>query len=611
MPTYLDSADNEWFKLRLNRAVYLAVVAFLILFMRLFYLQVLSGDALRGLSESNSIRLQRIDPPRGLIFDRNADLLVDNRPSFDLRIVAKDAQPVGKTVKKLSSYLTIPYKELMAKIGRIKGVATYKPILLRTDIDRDLLAAFEVHKYDLPGVRVDVTAQRQYLNSKGAAHLIGYLGQINARELKKSQYTRYRSGEQIGRFGVEKTFENYLRGQRGGRQVEVDASGQIVRVLKTVSARPGRYVYLTIDKRLQAKAALLMNGRAGAVVAMDPRNGEILTMVSSPEYDQNAFVNGMSHEQWQALSTNPLSPMGNKAIQGEYPPASIYKIITAMAGLEEGLVDEKTTFFCPGYYKFGDREYRCWKESGHGKVNIVQALAESCDVYFYNLGQRLGIDRLAWYAKAFGLGAPTGFPLDTEAKGLVPTRGWKKRRFKEHWQEGETLSVAIGQSYNLVTPLQMAILISAVANGGLRHRPVILKAVTTAAGQRILAGESQIVGRIPASVKTIKIIQSGLFKAVNHQSGTAWGVHSDQTHINGKTGTAQVVARREVLDSGNDKNEYNLRPHAWFVGYGPSSSPRIAVAAIIEHGEHGSTAAAPIVMALIQAYLNNTTGKAE
>ncbi|MCD6273085.1 MAG: penicillin-binding protein 2 [Deltaproteobacteria bacterium] len=606
LSSYLKTADSEWYNQRLYIAFFCIMAAFAILFVRLFYLQVIAGDEFRRLSENNCIRLQTIDPQRGLIFDRNGTLLVNNRPSFDLGIILKDAKPVENTINRLSSYTSISFKELKEKIARTK-CASYKPIILQKDIGRDLLARIEAHKFDLPGVVVDVKPRRHYIYRYSGTHIIGYLGEINSDELKAGQYTGCKSGDFIGRFGVEKAQDDFFRGKRGGRQVEVNAAGQVIRVLKTVDSKPGHNIYLTIDHVLQKKAEDLLNNRAGAVLAMIPSSGEILVMASSPSFDQNSFVSGMSHKEWDSLITNPFRPMENKAIQGEYPPASTYKIITAIAGLEEGVIDENTTFFCPGHYRYGNRVYRCWKRAGHGSVDVVKALAESCDVFFYQVGQKLGIDRLAWYAKACGLGSYTGINLDHEADGLVPTANWKKQRTGVSWQGGETLSVAIGQGYNLATPLQMLILISAVANGGTIYKPLIIKTIETAEGVIVRKSAPLVAGKLPVSAKVMELVKKGLWKVVNDRKGTAWGYRLDDIEICGKTGTAQVVSRKKDDSLNEEERSFFLKPHAWFVAYAPSVDPEIAVAVIVEHGEHGSSTAAPIASEVIRTYFEGMT----
>ena len=603
MTTYLNTVDSEWFKQRLISTVLIAVAAFVILFARLFYLQLVEGERLRLLSVNNRIRLQNIDPSRGLIFDRNGVRIADNRPAFNVYITLKDAQPVAETLEKLAGYTDFPITELQEKIKRNKGRGAYKPILIRPDISRDILAAIEVHKFDLPGITVNVKPRRHYLDRHGAAHLVGYLSEINAKELKAGKHPGCRSGDFIGKFGVEKAHENYLRGHHGGRQVEVDARGRVIRPLKTVAARPGHNLILTLDQQVQARAETMLAGKAGAAVAIEPDTGRILALASSPAFNQNAFVDGMSGEQWRALNSNPDHPMVNKAIQGTYPPASTYKIVTAIAGLEEGVIEADTTFQCPGHFKFGDRVFRCWKKGGHGKVNVVQALEQSCDVFFYQVGLKLGIDRLAWHAKACGLGAHTGIKLDREKIGLIPTAAWKKRRFGIPWQQGETLSVAIGQGYNLVTPLQMAVLTAAIANGGTRYRPTILDRIEMASGEQLYENTPEITGQLSLNPATLALVREGLFDVVQGEAGTARRTRTKGVNISGKTGTAQVVAMKSEDEEDAAEVQDRHKDHAWFVAYAPSESPQIAVAVIVEHGEHGSSAAAPIAKDMILAFL--------
>jgi len=603
---YLKTTDADWYRQRITGAMICVVAAFAVLLLRLIYLQVIRGDEYRLLSLNNRIRLQNIDPPRGLIYDRNGYVLVDNRPSFDVHITLKDARPVDETIGKLAQYLDAPAEELLLKISTSKGVSAYKPILLKPDIGRNALAQIEAHKYDLPGIAVNVKLRRHYLNIQDAVHLVGYLSEINPDELNSGKYPGRRRGDLIGKFGAEKTFENFLQGERGGRQVEVNANGQIVRILKTVAAKPGQNIQLTIDYRLQKKAEMLLQGVAGAAVAMEPESGRILALASSPSFDQNYFVSGMSHEQWDSLISNPFRPMENKAIQGEYPPGSTYKIITAVAGLMEGVIDENTSFFCPGYYRFGNRIYRCWKRGGHGKVDIVKALAESCDVYFYQVGELLGVDRLAWYAKAFGLGAPTGIKLDNEARGLIPTAAWKKSRTGIAWQRGETLSVAIGQGFNLATPIQMAGMMAAIASGGTRYQPMILESIRTADNRLIFQNEPQVAGKVPVTPKALALVRRGLWEVVNSDRGTARGSSLEDIEFSGKTGTSQVISRRKDEDQAEEDVPAHLRPHAWFVAYAPSEAPKIAVAVLVEHGEHGSGAAAPIAREMIKTFLRKS-----
>jgi penicillin-binding protein 2 len=326
-------------------------------------------------------------------------------------------------------------------------------------------------------------------------------------------------------------------------------------------------------------------------------------MASSPSFNQNVFVDGLSNTAWQALISNPQHPMENKALRGQYPPASTFKIVTAMAGLEEGVIDATTTFHCPGYFTFGDRTFRCWKKHGHGTVDVVQALAQSCDVFFYQVGVKLGVDRLAWYSRACGLGIKSGVSLENENAGLIPTAAWKLRRFGIPWQQGETLSIAIGQGYNLVTPLQMAVMTAAVGNGGIRYRPLLVDAVKTPDGQTVFQEVPEPVGQLPVSAETLALVRQGLFEVVHGARGTARGIRKKAYTTSGKTGTAQLVGRQSDEETGEDSEIPEVKDHAWFVAYAPSANPKIAVAVIVEHGEHGSSAAAPIAKEMIALYL--------
>ena len=376
MTNYLENVDSDWFSKRLSVALTLVIAAFVVLIARLLFLQVIEGGELRRLSEINSIRLKSVVAPRGLVYDAHNRLLADNRPSYDLNVIVKDANPLKQTIEKLSRYTGIDEELLWESLEKAKGTRAYKPVLLKPDIGRDALAAIEVNRWDLPGILVNVSPRRDYIFSPSLAHILGYMGEISVEELKKKIYSDCKSGDFIGKYGIERVRENWLRGKRGGQQVEVNATGQVVRVLNTVDATPGHNIVLSIDQSLQRTAEQLLAGQAGAAVAVDPSNGQILAMASTPSFDQNAFISGMSHDAWNALISDPLHPLENKAIQAEYPPASTYKIVVAAAGLEEGVIDANTSFFCPGFLRFGNRSYRCWKKWGHGDTDVLKALSE-------------------------------------------------------------------------------------------------------------------------------------------------------------------------------------------------------------------------------------------
>lgn len=601
MKHFVKSVDNDWYKKRIVGMTLGVLTIFVVLLVRLVYLQVVEGEDYYRLSMNNSIRIQTVDPPRGLILDRYGTKLAENRPSFDIVFIPKDAGNVGQVLNDLAVDMKVSAQDLEAKVKDSRGLAAFRPVLLKQDIGRDVLAAVEARKVDLPGVSVQVRLRRNYLYGSNASNVIGYLGEISLDELKSGDYPNLRSGDYVGKFGVERTQESLLRGEPGGRQVEVNANGQIMRVLQTVSPKPGCNVHLTLDLQLQQRAEELLEGVAGAAVAVEPTTGQILAMASSPSFNQNSFVSGISPDVWESLISNPFRPLENKAIQGEYPPGSTFKIVTALAGLEEKAIDETTTFDCEGSLLFAGRDYRCWKKEGHGRIDVRRALTESCDVFFYRTGLRLGIDRLAWYAKSFGLGARTGVELDHEARGLIPSSVWKKQRFGVPWQEGETLSVSIGQGYVLVTPLQMAMLTAAVGNGGVRYRPTILSRVETLEGDVVSQATPEEIGRLPVSPRNLKIVQQGIWGAVNGEHGTAHQAHLKDIEVAGKTGTSQVVGRK---DSGSDYTPPHLRPHAWFVCYAPFDAPKIAIAVVVENGEHGASAAGPIARELVKAYLS-------
>jgi penicillin-binding protein 2 len=597
---YLDPIFTEWYKTRLIGAMVAVLAAFCVIGLRLFMLQVVEGAEYRRLSVNNCIRLQTIDAPRGVIYDRNGALLVDNRPAFHLQIVLKDARPVSETLARLSRYTGISVSRFESAIEAQRGTPDYRPLTLMRDIGRDLLAVVEAYRFDLPGIVVDVQPLRHYLTDV-APHLIGYLSEIRPDELAGDQFPGARGGDFVGRYGVERSAESILRGKNGGRQVEVDARGQVVRVLERVAPIPGRNVRLTLDLALQRRAEALMAGKVGAVVAIDPANGEVLAMASNPGFDPNAFVQGMSHAEWRALISNPDRPMENKVVQAEYPPASTYKVVTAMAALEAGVIDLKTEFFCPGHLVFGDRTFRCWRRGGHGHVAVVDALAVSCDVFFYHVGHRLGVDRLAEFAAGCGLGRPTGIDLDNEGAGLIPTAAWKRRRTGVPWQQGETLSIAIGQGYNLTTPLQMAVLTAALANGGVLYRPQVIRRVETVSGEVEDAAQPEIAGSLPASPETLEILRTGLDQVVNGPRGTARRVAMPDVRISGKTGTAQVISKR-LEEIHEDDLIDRHKPHAWFIAVGERGESQLAVAVLVEHGEHGSGTAAPIAGEVIRTH---------
>jgi len=601
--------DREWLKQRIIGVSVCIIFAFAVVFLRFIYLQIIKGDEFRLLSEKNAVRLTGIKAPRGLILDRNKKILVDNRPSFNLKIMLEDAGDVKETMTKVSQMMDTPFEDLMKKISDAGKGAFYKPVTLQDDISRDHLAIIEAHKFDLPGVFIDIEPTRHYIHKKTASHLLGYLGEVNNDELLSGKYPNVKTGDSIGRYGVEKSFETYLQGKRGGRQIEVDANGRTIKVLKTVEPITGLDLKLTIDLDLQQIAEKMLEDKHGAVVALDPNTGDVLVLASAPGFDQNDFVGGINSKKWKALMTDRGKPMTNKAIQGEYPPASTYKIITSIAALEEKEIDIHTTAYCPGFFRYGNRVYRCWNKNGHGEISIIDAISQSCDVFYYQAGDKVGVDALAKYAMGCGLNKKTGILLEGEKKGLIPTSSWKKKRFNESWHRGETLSIAIGQGYDLVTPLQMAVFIAAVGNGGTLYRPRIVSAIEGSQGNLIKEIPTESAGKLPVGKKTLEIIQKGLLKVVDDDRGTAKRIRLKHVKIAGKTGTAQVFSVKSGEKLKTEHLDFYLRDHAWFICYAPAENPVIAISVLIEHGAHGSTAAAPIAAALIGRYINDPSAE--
>lgn len=590
----------EHIKRKITPFIFVIIISFGVLILRIWHLQILQKDALQTLSENNRIRRVLQSDYRGKILDTNNNVIVDVRPSFNLYITPEDTKDIKGIYKTLSRRLSMDEKEFYQTI---KTAPPYKNILIERDLSREDVAFIEEHKIDLPGVFFKVEPLRNYREGNLAAHVLGYIGEISKTQLAAATNSDYRQGDYIGQYGLEKIYESSLRGKKGSKEIEVDASGRELKILHQVFPKQGQNLVLTIDVEIQKKVEELLEGKEGAVVVLDPNSGAILAMASSPSFDPNLFAGEFSQATWNALVYDELHPLQNRAIQGQYPPGSVYKIVTAAAGLGEGIVDEKFTTVCKGKFKFGKREYRCWRKKGHGKVNLHKALVQSCDVFFYKLGYRVGIDTLARYAYGFGLGQKVGFELPEEKTGLVPSTAWKIKNRNERWFPGETISASIGQSYNLVTPLQMANLISAVANGGTLWKPFILKKIITNDGTVVKKTNPQILKKLPISEEQLNIIRKALSGVVGEKRGTGYRARIPGIKVSGKTGTSQVIQMKSDEEE-EEKGEtpYEFRDHAWFVAFAPSENPQIAISVIIEHGGHGGSTSAPIAREIIKKY---------
>jgi penicillin-binding protein 2 len=602
----LNTQKMEDFKGRYKYLVVFISLAFLLIFIRLWSLQVIKGSELRRLSENNCIRLRENPADRGMLLDRKGRILAHNRPSFEVYLVPEDIKANPEVLIKVGKMLNMTPDEIEEKMKAQKRRAPFKPVKIKSDINWDELALLESNRVHLPGLIVDVRPKRAYDHGDLASHLIGYLGEVDENELKQSKETPYRMGALIGKYGIEYRWENDLRGVDGGRQIEVDALGREIRPLGIVDPFPGNNLFLTIDLDLQKTAEEAFKDKNGALVAMDLKTGRILAMMSKPSFEPDVFARNILPEEWKSLVENPYHPLQNKGIQGQYPAGSVFKIITAIAGLESGMITPDTPFTCTGAFSYGNRDFRCWKEGGHGTLSLHRAIVESCDIYFYQVGLKVGVDLIAHYANEFGLGRVTGISLPHEKPGTVPSSSWKKKRFGVPWYSGETLSFSVGQGYLNVTPLQQLMLISGVANGGKLYLPQVVEKVENIYGSKLKEYPPVMLGKANVSEKNLQIVREALRGAVNDPHGTGGTCALKDVQVAGKTGTAQVVRMPENFKRG-DMMPLRFRDHAWFVAYAPFEDPKISIAVLVEHGGFGASAAAPIAKKVIEKYFNLET----
>jgi penicillin-binding protein 2 len=597
----MDPEEQERVRRTFSRTALIVLLLFGILFLRLWFLQLVQGGEMQQRSEHNRIRLQDLPPWRGMILDRNGQVLVANRPSYELVVVLEDVGDIPGLAHRLGHLLHLDPQQLTNQLLNAQKAGLHQ-VRIRADLSYDEMAELESFQPELPGVIIQIQPKREYRDQGMACHVLGYLGEINDTQLKSDKYPGYKMGDYLGKCGIELAWEKYLRGKRGFRRIEVDAYGRELGQLDSVFPTPGDNVFLTIDSRMQQEAEACLEGKVGAIVALNPNNGNILALASSPTYSQQAFERGLTSAEWEKILHDKTHPLEDRAIKGQYPPGSTFKIVMAVAGLEDKVITPKTIIYCNGSLTCGNHVFHCWFKWGHGAVNLHRALVESCDVYFYNVGMRLGIDRIAKWSRRFGLGEPTGLKLDKEMPGLVASTAWKKARFHRSWQEGDTLSVAIGQGYNLVTPIQMARVIAAIANGGIIYKTHLVEKVESPAGEILYQAKPEVVSRLGASPATLEAVRQALVGVVNEPRGTGKSASLPNIEVAGKTGTAQVVA----LDPDRDrrKKERGAQDHAWFVAYAPADDPKIAVAVLIEHGGHGGSVAGPLASRVIKVGLS-------
>jgi len=552
-------------------------------------LQVLRGKYYRNLAENNRLRPVPIPAPRGLLFDRNGRVLVDNRPSFNVVLTTEQTDNLDWSIKRLSEMLQIAPAAIREKLSQ-KG-PQFRAVVVKADATDQDVATIEARRLEQPEASVDPVPLRAYPLGQGAAHVLGRVGEITERQLESEAYSGIEPGSTVGQAGVEAEHNRLLMGQDGLRRVVVNSRGVEVAEAERQPPVEGPNVSLTIDMKLQQAMEEAMAGRPGSAVAMDPNNGEILGMLSLPSYDPNEFAKGIEPAAWNALSKDPLTPLMNRVIQGQYSPGSSFKIPMTLAALQEGVITPQTTFHCPGFLNIYGTTFRCHKASGHGTVDLKHAIALSCNVYFYNVGVRLGIERISRWTRRMGMSAPTGIDLPAEASGLIPDPDWKRRVSKEKWYPSETVSISIGQGGVLATPLQMARLAALVANGGKLVQPHLIKSV---GGKPAPVPEPVDLGFHPSVIDGAR---QGMLAVV--AEGTGRRAQLQGVTVAGKTGSAQVVthARLEA-----DKNAHELQPHGWFICFAPAEKPTIAMAVLVEHGTAGGQSAAPVAGQVLSKY---------
>jgi len=581
------TARREAWRRRVLFLAGVAAIAFVGLLGQLWYLQVLEGGKLQEMSERNRIRVRPVAAPRGILFDRNGLALVDNRPAFTLSLIPREIDDRDTVMARLSVLLKIPLRELEDALERVPP-DSFRPVRVRRGLTLEEVTKVEERKLELPGVVVEVEPERVYPTSTFAAHLLGYVREVSDDQMKQG---RYRRGDMIGQSGLERLLDEYLRGRDGGERIEVDALGRPVQVMRREEPDPGAQVITTVDRRIQEAAERAMVGRSGAVIVMDPRNGDVLAMTSSPAFELDRLTGNLDKEEWLKVIRDPLTPLMNRALQSQYAPGSVFKVVVAAAGLQEGTLTPMDRTYCNGEFHLGNWTFKDWKEGGHGHVDTRTALIHSCNIFFYQAGLKVGPAAIARYAEAFGLGSPSGIDLGGEKAGLVPFLDGRRRIDGRKWQAGDTVNMSIGQGQVLVTPMQVARMMSAVANGGVLWRPRLVQRVERVDGSLAYSSSSKTTGRVDLSPIVWAFLRQALSGVVN-EGGTGGAARIPGVEVAGKTGTAQSVSKSDSA-KGQD--------HAWFASFAPAQDPEVVVVVLVERGGKGGQVAAPIARQIYQA----------
>lgn len=606
-----DYLENRLIRRRIILSALFVLVLILLVLGRLFVLQINDYEHFTTLSESNRVHLKALPPTRGLIFDRNGVVMANNLPSYRLEIVHEQVGDLESTLQRLQSYIELDEQDLKRFQRASRHRRPFESIPLKLNLDDDELARLAVNLHQFDGVEINARLTRHYPQGEHAVHALGYVSQLDEQDLNEVDSANYSGTSHIGKLGLEKYYESELHGRVGVQQVEVNARGRTLRVLSETPPVQGNNLYLTIDSRLQKVAEEAFGDYTGAVVAIDPNNGEILALASMPVFDPNLFVNGISFDNYNALRDSPSRPLFNRALSGQYPPGSTTKPFLGLAGLETSTISMSKKKICNGYYLLPneERRYRDWKKEGHGAVDMKTAITQSCDVYFYDLAYQLGIDRISAFMSQFGFGQKTGIDSTGERPGLMPSREWKRQAQGMIWFPGETLITGIGQGAMLVTPLQLTSSTAALANKGTRYRPHLVQAIDSNQTDFARVTKPEVVGQyVLKREQNWRHIHNSMVNVVHGLRGTAQGIRNGLKYkMAGKTGTAQVFGIAQDEEYDEETVSQKLRDHALFISYAPAEKPVIAVAVIVENGSHGSTVAAPIARKVMDAFFGGTS----
>lgn len=596
--------DNDKGKVLVHRSLVLGIGKIFLMFVivaRLYYLQVYQSDKYRMLADENRISTRLLVPPRGIIYDRNGELLATNQQNFQALLVAEQTPDVRATLDAFKKIMPLSLDEEEKIRKDLKKNRSFVPVKIKDNMTWEEVSKILLNAPDLPGIVIDEGLSRHYPYAEKMAHVIGYVSSVSENDVKDDPLLEV-PGFKIGKAGIEKLYEQKLRGKGGNIKLEVNAYGRIMKEIEKVDGVSGDRVELSIDARLQTKAYDLFGEQSGAAILLDVNSGEILAFVSTPAYNPNVLTQGLSSKDWKELSTDERHPLTNKAISGQYSPGSTYKMVVALAALEAEAIKTDTKTYCSGKMFLGSHAFHCWrwKYGGHGALDVAGALQHSCDIFFYDAAQKTGIEKIAEMSRRFGLGSPINIGLENEKSGLIPDKAWKRKRFGEAWQHGETVISGIGQGYTLTTPIQLATMTARLVNGGYEVKPTF---------SRVSDEDRRSIKKIEVSQANLEMVKEGMYSVVNVPGGTAYGSRFDYMgqKMGGKTGSTQVrrisMKERQTRVLKQDELPWNLRDHALFVGYAPHDNPRYAVAVLVEHGGGGSSVAAPIASKILQEAL--------